>query len=129
MKANQEDMLKLSASILKMIEPCTEKSMTTTTTTASVEGLKEIVRRVIGATKRCGKEEAVEDLRWCFNSLAEIMGRGNVEEEVMPQEISSSGLISGLLLCLSTSLCRHWRNVVGWQFISLGLVSHLVSSV
>ena len=109
MITNREKMWKLSSSILQMGERWTTKSITTTSTAAN---LKEIARRLIGAVNRRGKEEALEDLRWCFNSLAEIMRRRHVEEAVMPQEISSSGLISALLLCLSSSSCRHWSNVV-----------------
>ena len=108
-KTNRERMWELSSSILQMDEQWTAKSITTTSAAAR---LMEITRGLIRAVKRCWKEKAVEDLRWYFNSLAEIMGKGHEEEAVMPQEISSSGLISALLLCLSSSSCRHWSNVV-----------------
>ena len=73
MITNREKMWKLSSSILQMGERWTTKSITTTSTAAN---LKEIARRLIGAVNRRGKEEALEDLRWCFNSL-EARGRSS----------------------------------------------------
>ena len=72
--------------------------------------LREIACVLINAPNKSTMEASVDDLKRSFKGLAEIIG--SEEDAVAPRELSSSGLIRALLLCLSSSSCTNWCKVV-----------------
>ncbi|KAH9285088.1 E3 ubiquitin-protein ligase HECTD1 [Echinococcus granulosus] len=78
--------------------------------TNTINALSEIAAALASAPYQTSKQEAMVDLNGCFTRLAAIFSTG--EEAVTPYELSSSGLIPSLLLCLSSSSCVRWGGVV-----------------
>ncbi|KAL5108442.1 E3 ubiquitin-protein ligase Ufd4 [Taenia crassiceps] len=76
----------------------------------TINTLSEIAATIGNAPYRTSKEAVLADLNGCFTRLVAIFSTG--EEAVTPYELSSSGLVSSLLLCLSSSSCIHWSGVV-----------------
>lgn len=76
----------------------------------TINVLSEIAATLGNAPHRPSKQAAMVDLNGCFTRLVAIFSTG--EEAVTPYELSSSGLVSSLLLCLSSSSCIHWSGVV-----------------
>ncbi|VDM35579.1 unnamed protein product, partial [Hydatigera taeniaeformis] len=76
----------------------------------TIVALCEIAACLGNAPYRTSRQEALDDLNEGFSHLLEIFSTG--EEAVTPYELSSSGLVSSLLLCLSSSSCIHWSGVV-----------------
>ena len=72
--------------------------------------LRGIVSALVNAASRSRIEASVDDLKRGFRGLVEIIDAS--EEAVVPHELSSSGLVSALLLCLSPSSCARWCKVV-----------------
>ncbi|KAL5964597.1 E3 ubiquitin-protein ligase HECTD1 [Taenia solium] len=76
----------------------------------TIKALSEIAATLGNAPYRTSKQAAMVDLNGCFTHLAAIFSTG--KEAVTPYELSSSGLVSSLLLCLSSSSCMQWSDVV-----------------
>uniref|UniRef100_A0A5K3F7D1 E3 ubiquitin-protein ligase n=1 Tax=Mesocestoides corti TaxID=53468 RepID=A0A5K3F7D1_MESCO len=97
-------------------------SLLSADTTSLLGGLMQLAADITALTelKSAKVDDVVRSLTSSFQALSMMLGSG--EESVTPYELSASGLISALLLCLSPCKAADWRGVID----SDDVLTHLI---